>query len=94
MALHKKITLDFYETIAHVNKKEWSYDGEIQGLDSIKFQSIIAFKENFIIGGFPMAYPGDSTQGAPIGEIINCRCMLRFRLAGERFGFRPVTRRT
>jgi hypothetical protein len=54
----------------------------------------IGVKENFIIGGFPMAYPGDSTQGAPIGEIINCRCMLRFRLAGERFGFRPVTRRT
>jgi hypothetical protein len=36
------------------NKKEWSYDGEIQGLDSIKFQSIIAFKENFIIGTYSL----------------------------------------
>ena len=49
----------------------------------------IPIKDNFIIGGFPMAFPGDSTQGAPIGEIINCRCMLRFRLAGRQYGFRP-----
>jgi len=51
----------------------------------------IGIKSNFLIGGFPMAYPGDSTQGAPIGEIINCRCLLRFRLAGRAYGFRPKT---
>lgn len=49
----------------------------------------IDISDNFIIGGFPMAYPGDSTQGSPVGQIINCRCMLRFRYAGERYGFRP-----
>lgn len=49
----------------------------------------IGIKENFIIGGFPMAYPGDSTQSAPVKEIINCRCYLRFRLAGRSYGFRP-----
>jgi hypothetical protein len=54
----------------------------------------IPIKDNFIIGGFPMAFPTDSTQGAPIGEIINCRCMLRFRLSGRQFGFRVVERRT
>lgn len=54
----------------------------------------IPIKDNFIIGVYPMAYPGDGTQGAPIGETINCRCYLRFRLAGRSYGFRPVQRRT
>ena len=32
----------------------------------------------FIVGGFPLAHPGDSTMGAP-GEItINCRCVMVF----------------
>jgi hypothetical protein len=36
-----------------------------------------------------MAYPGDSTQGSPVGELINCRCFLKFRFAGASYGFRP-----
>ena len=49
----------------------------------------IGVKDNFIIGGWQMSFPGDSTQGAPVGEIINCRCWLKFRLAGRQYGFRP-----
>lgn len=49
----------------------------------------IPIKETFLVGGAPMAYPGDSTQGAEVGDIINCRCFLRFRQSGARTGFRP-----
>lgn len=49
----------------------------------------IPIKDNFIIGGYQLAYPGDSTQGAVLGQIINCRCRLAFRLSGRQFGFRP-----
>jgi hypothetical protein len=49
----------------------------------------IGIRDNFIIGGFPMAYPGDSTQGSPVGELINCRCFLKFRYSGASYGFRP-----
>lgn len=53
----------------------------------------IGIKDNFIIGGFPMGYPGDSTNGSPVGQIANCRCYLKFRLSGGNYGFRPVQRR-
>jgi hypothetical protein len=49
----------------------------------------VGVKDNFIIGGFPMGFPGDGSQGAPIKETINCRCKLAFRLAGRSYGFRP-----
>ena len=49
----------------------------------------IGIKESFLIGGFPMAYPGDSSQGAPVAQLINCRCYLKFRQRGQRAGFRP-----
>jgi hypothetical protein len=49
----------------------------------------IGIKESFMIGGFPMAYPGDNSQGSPIVNIINCRCYLRFRQVGSRTVFRP-----
>jgi hypothetical protein len=52
-------------------------------------ENFISIEDNFIIGGFQMAYPGDSTQGSPVGELINCRCFLKFRFAGSSYGFRP-----
>jgi len=47
----------------------------------------IPIKNNFIINGQQLAYPGDSTQGASMTNTINCRCRLSFKQEGNRFGF-------
>ena len=47
----------------------------------------IPIKDNFIINGQQLAYPGDSTQGASMSNTINCRCRLTFKQEGSRFGF-------
>jgi hypothetical protein len=36
----------------------------------------INLNEKFLVGGYPMAYPGDGS--APASEIVNCRCGVRY----------------
>lgn len=49
----------------------------------------IDLDEPFNVGGELLGYPGDITLGATAGNLINCRCNLRFREKGQRYGFRP-----
>jgi len=30
----------------------------------------------FAVGGYPMQHPGDTSLGAPAGEVANCRCFM------------------
>lgn len=61
---------------AGVTEKEWltARDESVRDSHQIEGQ-IVLNNENFTTGaGFKLQYPGDRSQGAPAGEIINCRC--------------------
>ncbi len=52
----------------------------------------IDLDEPFNVGGELLGYPGDITLGATAGNLVNCRCSLRFREKGQRYGFRQTNR--
>jgi hypothetical protein len=41
---------------------------------------VVGSRETFTVGGFPMMHPGDMTRGAPLREVVNCRCTAVFAL--------------
>ncbi len=36
----------------------------------------IPLQEPFLVGGYRMQHPHDMSLGAPIGEVVNCRCVM------------------
>lgn len=65
--------------------KEWSSTGD--GRDRMTHSSAsgqkVSKNKPFIIGGYQLMHPGDSSLGAPAGEIINCRCTMFPIFKGE-----------
>jgi hypothetical protein len=40
----------------------------------------IPFDQDFVVGGYDMAQPADSSKNAPASQICNCRCKVVFRI--------------
>ena len=57
-------------------EKEWlaRRDGVTRDTHLIADGQRVNKVANFKVGGYNMRYPADSSQGAPAGEIVNCRC--------------------
>lgn len=47
-------------------------------------KNFIDLEEPFSVGGEPMMFPADSSSGASIGNIANCRCTMQFRIKRRR----------
>jgi hypothetical protein len=39
-----------------------------------------ALDSSFIVGGYRLMHPGDSSFGAPAGLVVNCRCVMSFEV--------------
>lgn len=53
-------------------------DGRERDTHSAAAFQIQPIEAPFIVGGYKMMHPGDTSLGAPMEEIINCRCMEKF----------------
>ncbi len=38
----------------------------------------IPIDDDFMVGGYPMAYPKDGSKGSPLREIVGCRCSVTY----------------
>jgi uncharacterized protein with gpF-like domain len=51
----------------HWNVADGGADGQVSKME-----------DPFVVGGHKLMWPGDSSQGAPADQIINCRCTLGY----------------
>lgn len=61
--------------------KQWHtiMDGRERATHAIANGQIVPIDQPFIIGGYRMMFPRDTRYGAPVREIINCRCSISGR---------------
>lgn len=59
--------------------KQWCtiMDGRERMTHAAANGQTVPINQPFYIGGYPMMFPRDDSGGAPINEIINCRCTMR-----------------
>jgi SPP1 gp7 family putative phage head morphogenesis protein len=62
---------------AGIKRKRWltAGDDRVRPDHAEANGQIVPRDEPFQIAGYPMDFPGDDSQGAPLNEIINCRCV-------------------
>ncbi len=56
--------------------KEWATvgDGKVRPEHADADAQVVPMEEPFIVGGELLMYPGDSSLGASMSNIANCRC--------------------
>ena len=55
-------------------------DGKVRPTHAAANGQTVQYGDPFVVGGFSMLHPLDSSLGAPAEEIINCRCMVDIRI--------------
>ena len=61
-----------------VAQKEWlsTADARCRPSHLAANGQTVPVDQPFMIGGYPMMHPGDMELGAPVSEIVNCRCTM------------------
>lgn len=56
--------------------KQWVTvgDANVRSTHITADRQVVGIDDAFIVGGFKMRFPGDTSLGAPIREWVNCRC--------------------
>lgn len=78
--------------ISTTNLKDWHgiLDDKIREthLHADRTQRNVPMNDFYIVGGFKMMYPADTSQGAPPRETMNCRCSSLYKLGSRQLAER------
>ena len=78
--------------ISSTNLKDWHgiLDDKIRDthLEADSTQKNVPMNDFYIVGGFRMMYPADTSHGAPLRETMNCRCCSLYKLGSRQLSER------
>lgn len=61
-----------------VKTKTWSAAADARDTHAEANRQTVLKNDSFVVGGYRLMYPGDTSLGAGLEEIINCRCSSLF----------------